>query len=84
MPLGVRIEDATEHSRVKLVDPEVLQREQQQKLDIAEAKRLDKEKKAQDRARAIELKAQRAAASKQPPKNKKQQRPQEEAVAVNE
>lgn len=47
--LGVRFEDGTAHTSVKLVDPEILIREQEQKRAIEEAKKAEKEKKQREK-----------------------------------
>lgn len=47
--LGVRFEDSTGHTSVKLVDPEVLLREIEQKKAIDEAKQAEKERKQRER-----------------------------------
>ncbi|KAK6746929.1 hypothetical protein RB195_000275 [Necator americanus] len=58
--LGVRLEDRTQETVVKLCDKEILLREREQKRAIEEARRLEKERKAAE-------KAEKAAAKKIPP-----------------
>lgn len=47
--MGVRFEDGAAHTSVKLVDPEILLREQEQKRAIEEAKRVEKERKQREK-----------------------------------
>ncbi|KAI6196007.1 Cysteinyl-tRNA synthetase [Aphelenchoides besseyi] len=54
--LGVRLEDSGAHTAVKLVDPEILLREQEQKRAIEEAKRVEKERKKREQEEKERLK----------------------------
>ncbi|KAI6171817.1 Cysteinyl-tRNA synthetase [Aphelenchoides besseyi] len=54
--LGVRLEDSGAHTAVKLVDPEILLREQEQKRAIEDAKRLEKERKKREQEEKERLK----------------------------
>jgi cysteinyl-tRNA synthetase len=54
--LGVRLEDTSSHTSVKLADPEVLIREQEQKRAIEEAKKAEKERKQREKEEKERLK----------------------------
>lgn len=54
--LGVRFEDSASHTSVKLVDPEILIREQEQKRIIEETKKADKERKQREKEEKERLK----------------------------
>lgn len=54
--LGVRLEDGAAHTSVKLVDPEVLLREQEQKRKIEEDKKAKKEQRQREKEEKERLK----------------------------
>jgi cysteinyl-tRNA synthetase len=54
--LGVRFEDGATHTSVKLVDPEILMREQEQKRQLEEAKKAEKERKQKEKDEKERLK----------------------------
>jgi cysteinyl-tRNA synthetase len=72
--LGVRFEDGANHTSVKLVDPEILLREQEQKRAIEEAKRAEKERKQREKE---EKERQKALTSRIPPDQLFKQGPHE-------
>jgi len=65
--LGVRFEDSGDHTTVKLVDPAVLLREQEQKRELIEAKKAAKER---SRLEQEEKKKKKEAKRKVPPVEK--------------